>query len=120
MRNSDWQVPIFDSHADQMRKRGFWTHDEFMPGCYSTELGQTITFSGLVAAHRMYCRGWVNGKKDYITFCTLGTDRREFHELIFPCGVPLSRFDMVEGVGEIDIRDNNRTIRVTKWTCKRL
>ena len=120
LRNANWQVPIFDSHADQLRARGFWTHDEFMPGCYSTELGKTITFSGLVAAHRMYCRGYAKGKKDYITFCTLGTDRREFHELIFPCGVPLGRFDMVEGMGEIDIRDNNRTIRVTKWSCKRL
>jgi DNA polymerase III alpha subunit len=120
LRNDNWQVPIFDSHADQMRKRGFWTHDEFMPGCYYTDLGNTVTFCGLVATHRMFCRGVNKGKKDYVTFCTLGTDRREFHELIFPCGVPLGKYDLVEGVGELDIRDNNQTIRVHNWSCRTL
>jgi hypothetical protein len=120
LRNDNWQVPIFDSHADQIRKRGFWTHDDFMPGCYYTDVGHTVTFCGLVATHRMFCRGVDKGKKDYVTFCTLGTDRREFHELIFPCGVPLGQYDMVEGIGELDIRDNNQTVRVIKWTCRSL
>jgi error-prone DNA polymerase len=118
--NDDWQVPIFDSHEDQLRRRGFWTHDEFMPGCYYTELGNMATFRGLVATHRMYCRGWHKGKKEFVTFCTLGTDSRQYHELIFPCGVPLGKFDIVEGSGIVEIHDNNLTVKVTKWNCTSL
>lgn len=118
--NDDWRLPIFDSHADQLRRRGFWTHSDFMPGCYSTELGRDIAFCGLIAAHRMYCRGFHKGRKEFVTFCTVGTGPREFHELVLPKGVPLNRFDVIEGMGEIDIYQNNRTIRVTSWNCRRL
>lgn len=120
LRNAEWQIPIFDSHADQIRTRGFWTHDEFLPGCYYTEMGNIATFRGLIATHRMYCRGYHKGKKEFITFCTLGTDRRQFQELVFPCGAPLGKWDVVEGVGTVEIRDNNRTISVTKWTGQSL
>lgn len=118
--DGEWTVPWFYSHREQLQRLGFWTHDEFVPGCYYTELGNVVAFSGMIAAHRQYCNGIVKGKRQYTTFATIGTDSRDFHELIIPGGQKLGAYDIIEGTGVIEFYQGVKSIKVTKWQLSRL
>lgn len=118
--DKEWQVPWFDSHSDQMSRLKFWTHKDFVPGCYYTEFGDIATFCGMIAAHRIYCRGWHKGKRDYVTFVTIGTSSKQFHELVLPGLHPLDGIDLIEGSGTVEIYQNNLTIQARSFTKRKL
>lgn len=116
----EWRVPLFDSHGDQLRLYKFWTHKDFVPGCYYTEFGNIATFCGMIAAHRVYCNGWYRGKKQYTTFVSIGTDSRQFHELILPGAHRLSQYDLIEGSGTVEIYQNNKNIKATNFKMSKV
>jgi error-prone DNA polymerase len=109
--NENWRVPLFDTHADQMKQLGFWTHDEFMPGCYYTEFGDTATFSGLIATHRCYNRG----DKDWITFVSLGCNTGELIDVVLPGAVSCKKYAVIEGMGKVEFRNGVKNIMATQF-----
>jgi len=109
--NEGWHVPMFDSHADQVRKMGFWTHREFMPGCYYTEFGNIATFCGMIAAHRCYNKG----DRRYVTFVSLGCGTGELIDVILPGAIPCKNYDVIEGHGTVEFRNGVKNITVTRF-----
>mgnify|MGYP000042888626 CR=1 FL=1 len=100
--NDNWQVPLFDSHWDQLASRGFWTHDTWIPGTWFQQMGNLATFSGIIATHRQYHKG----KGEYVTFVTLGTGVGEFLEVVLPGAVKLKGVSFVEGAGAVTVKNN--------------
>jgi len=109
--NDDWKLPLFDTHADQLNKMGFWTHDDFMPGCYYTEFGDTVTFCGLIATYRCYHKG--DGQ--YVTFASLGCGDNELRDVILPGAIPCKKYQVIEGQGRIEFRNGVKSIHITKF-----
>jgi error-prone DNA polymerase len=109
--NNGWRLPLFDTHADQVQKMGFWTHEDFMPGCYYTEFGNVATFCGLIAAHRCYHKG----EKKYITFASLGCGEADLIDVILPGAIPCSNYHVIEGIGQVEFRNGVKSIQVTKF-----
>jgi hypothetical protein len=109
--NQGWRVPLFDSHADQLRKMGFWTHEEFMPGCYYTEFGNMVTFAGMIGAHRCYHQG----DKKYVTFVSLGCDTGELIDVVLPGAIPCGKYDVIEGQGTVEFRNGIKNINVKQF-----
>lgn len=93
--NPNWQIPLCESHVDQMQHQGFWTHESFMPGCYFQQMGTLVNLRGLIACHRHYHQG--NGS--YVTFVTVGTAPGEFVDVVLPQLVNLKHVIMLETQG---------------------
>lgn len=111
--NLNWQVPLFESHCDQMLSQGFWTHDTFMPGCYYQQMGDRASFCGLVATHRQYHKG----KGEYVTFATLGTGRGEFVEVVLTGAASLKHVAVVEGQGRVNVQGNTWSVDAARYKC---
>lgn len=104
--NENWQVPLFDSHWDQLAHMGFWTHKSWIPGTYYQQMGTTAAFCGIIAAHRIYhC-----GQGEFVTFATLGTGVGEFLEVVLPGVINVKNTTFVEGMGEVEVKNNNTVI----------
>ena len=114
--NEGWRVPLFDTHSDQVRKMGFWTHEEFMPGCYYTEFGDIATFRGLIATHRCYHQG----DRQYVTFVSLGCGTPELIDVVLPGAVACNKYATIEGVGTVEFRNGVKNITVKKFTAERI
>lgn len=114
--NEGWRVPLFDTHTDQIRKMGFWTHEEFMPGCYYTEFGDIATFKGLIATHRCYHQG----DKQWMTFVSLGCGEAELIDVVLPGAVSCNRYAVIEGTGTVEFRNGVKNITVKKFTAERI
>lgn len=112
--NEGWRVPLFDSHFDQFKKMGFWTHDEFMPGCYYTEFGNIASFCGLIAAHRCYNKG----DKQYVTFASIGCDSGELVDVVLPGLIPCGKYSVIEGNGTVEYRNGIKNIIVNKFSAR--
>lgn len=112
--NKNWRVPLFDSHMDQIRRTGFWTHDDFMPGCYYTEFGNTVQFCGVIATHRVYrCN-----TRDFITFVSIGCDNSGLREIQLTGSHKLGDKALIEGNGIVELYQGVKTIRVLNHTAK--
>ena len=109
--NENWQVPLFETHWDQLSQLGFWTHDTFVPGCYYQQMGNIATFNGIVATHRAYHKGL----GEFVTFATLGTAPGQYVEVVLPGLAGLKTASFVEGIGEVEIKDNNSVVHVRRW-----
>jgi DNA polymerase III alpha subunit len=112
MYNDDWQVPLFESHVNQAQSWGFWTHDDFMPGCYYQQMGDQATFCGVVAAHRMYHQG--DGA--YVTFVTLGVGRGQLLDVVIPHAVHMKSVGVIEGSGRVIQKPNHFHVHVNSHT----
>lgn len=109
--NPNWQIPLFESHWDQLNKLGFWTHDSWIPGTYYQQMGTTSGFCGIVATSRLYnCGGG-----DMITFATLGVGHDKFIEVVLPGSFGIRNCAFVEGVGDVETRNNNQVVYATKF-----
>jgi hypothetical protein len=109
--NQDWQVPMFDSHMDQLKKIGFWTHQEFMPGCSYTEFGDIASFTGLIATHRIY-KCDVN---EYLTFATIGCDNTQLIDIVIAGKIPCGKYSLIEGSGTVTFKNGVKSIAVNKF-----
>jgi hypothetical protein len=114
--NHGWKVPMFDSHVDQIRKMGFWTHGEFFPGCYHTEFGNIVTFRGLIAAHRVYNQG--SGR--FVTFVSLGCEPGQLVDVVLSGAIPCGNFSIIEGHGILDFRNGVKHITVEKFQVEKI
>jgi hypothetical protein len=114
--NEGWRVPLFDSHADQVRKMGFWTHEEFMPGCYYTEFGNIAAFRGMIAAHRCYNQG----EKHHVTFASIGCGTIELIDIILQGAIPCGKYDLLEGMGTVEFRNGVKSIMVNKFEAQQV
>jgi error-prone DNA polymerase len=112
--NDGWRVPLFDNHCDQVSKMGFWTHDDFMPGCYYTEFGNIASFCGLIAAHRCYNKG----NKQYVTFVSLGCNSGDLIDIVLPGLIPCGKYAVIEGHGTVEFRNGIKNINVTKFSAR--
>jgi DNA polymerase III alpha subunit len=109
--NDDWQVPLFESHWDQLAARGFWTHNTWIPGTWFQQMGNLASFCGVIATHRQYHKG----SGEYVTFATVGTGTGEFLEVILPHAVKLKGAAFVEGMGKVDLRNNCMSVTVNRF-----
>ncbi len=109
--NDDWQVPLFESHWDQLAARGFWTHADWIPGTWFQQMGNLVTFCGLIATHRQYHKG----AGEYVTFATVGTGSSEFLEVILPGAVRLKGAAFVEGMGTMEVKNNCMSVTVNRF-----
>jgi error-prone DNA polymerase len=112
--NKNWRVPLFDTHFDQINKMGFWTFEDFMPGCYYTEFGNIASFSGLIAAHRCYNKG----DKKYVTFVSLGCGTGELIDVVLQGPIPCGKYSIIEGHGVIEYKNGVKSILVDKFSAK--
>ena len=74
-------------------------------------MGNIATFSGIVATHRVYHKGG----GEFVTFATLGTAWGEYVEVIFPSIAGLKHAAFVEGIGTVEVKDNNSVVTVNRW-----
>jgi error-prone DNA polymerase len=111
MYNEDWQVPLFESHEEQLRSLGFWTHDDFMPGCYYQQMGDQVTFCGVIAAHRHYHQG--DGA--YVTFVTVGVGKGQLLDVVIPSSVNLKSVHMLEGSGRVIQKTHHFHVHVNAY-----
>lgn len=111
LSNPNWQVPLFETHVDQVQAQGFWTHDSFMPGCYYQQMGTRATFCGVVACARQY-RG---DSGAWVTFVTLGTGRGELLDVVLPAAVNVSHVGVIEGSGEVVQKQNHFHVNVQTY-----
>lgn len=109
--NDNWQVPLFESHWDQLAARGFWTHATWIPGTWFQQMGNLTTFCGLIATHRQYHKGG----GEYVTFVTVGTAPGEFVEVCLPGAVKLKGVTFVEGMGVAEVRNNCMSVTVNRF-----
>jgi error-prone DNA polymerase len=110
--NPDWQVPLFDSHWDQLRSMGFWTHATWLPGCHYQQMGNLASFCGLIATHRIYHKG----NHEFVTFVTLGTAQGEFLEVALPGLNNLKNHAIIEGMGQVEVKNHCTTIHATQFS----
>lgn len=109
--NEGWRVPLFDSHMDQLRKLGFWTHPDFMPQCYYTEFGNIATFCGLIATHRIYkC-----DSTEFLTFVTIGCDNGELADIVLPGAIGCGKYFLIEGAGTVAFKNGVKHIMVNEF-----
>lgn len=94
----------------QFRKRGYWISNRFMPGMFMEIVDNSVKFRGLIAT----CRYHKAGSKD-ITFVTIGTNKGLF-DLILDGMPPIDKYDVVEGVGQI----NQNAILVQHFNCSKI
>jgi DNA polymerase-3 subunit alpha len=109
--NDNWQVPLFDSHWDQLAARGFWTHASWIPGTWFQQMGNLVTFCGLIATHRQYHKGG----GEYVTFATVCTGAGEFVEVILPGAIKMKGVAFVEGMGKADVKNNCMSVTVNRF-----
>lgn len=109
--NDNWQVPLFDSHWDQLAARGFWTHHSWIPGTWFQQMGNLVSFCGLIATHRQYHKGG----GEYVTFATVGTDPGSYVDVCLPGSVNLKGAAFVEGMGVVDVRNNCMSVTVNRF-----
>lgn len=109
--NDNWQVPLFDSHWDQLAARGFWTHASWIPGTWFQQMGNLVSFCGLIATHRQYHKGG----GEYVTFATVGTDPGSYVDVCLPGAVNLKGAAFVEGMGVVDVRNNCMSVTVNRF-----
>mgnify|MGYP001809928966 CR=1 FL=1 len=109
--NHNWQVPLFDSHWDQLAARGFWTHASWIPGTWFQQMGNLVSFCGLIATHRQYHKGG----GEYVTFATVGTDPGSYVDVCLPGAVNLKGAAFVEGMGVVDVRNNCMSVTVNRF-----
>lgn len=109
--NKDWQVPLFESHWDQLATLGFWTHQQWIAGTWFQQMGNIASFCGLIATHRIYHKG----QGEHVTFATLGVSPNQFIEVVLPGAVKLKSMAFVEGMGQVDVKNNNVSIRVNNF-----
>ena len=109
--NDNWQVPLFDSHWDQLAAKGFWTHANWIPGTWFQQMGNLASFCGLIATHRQYHKG----KGEYVTFATVGTGQGQFLEVILPGAIKLKGAAFVEGTGRVDVKNNCMSVSVNRF-----
>ena len=110
--NRDWTVPLFDSHWDQLTTLGFWSHPGWIAGTWFQQMGDTATFCGLIATHRIYHKG--NG--EHVTFATVGTGPGEFLEVVLPGAVRLRHAAFVEGSGSVECKRNNLVLHARQFS----
>jgi DNA polymerase III alpha subunit len=104
--NDHWQVPLFESHWDQLISQGFWTHEEWIPGTWFQQMGNTASFCGIVATYRQYHKG----QGEYVTFATLGTGPNQFVEVVIPGAARLKNSAFVQGTGIVNVKQNGLTV----------
>jgi len=109
--NDNWQVPLFDSHWDQLAARGFWTHADWIPGTWFQQMGNLASFCGIIATYRQYHKG----AGEYVTFATVGTASGEYLEVCLPGAIKLKGVTFVEGMGVVDSRNNNLSVTVNRF-----
>jgi len=109
--NPGWRQPLFQTPQDQLQTQGFWCDGDFLPGCYYTEIGNIVTFRGLIATHRVYNQG----DKRFITFATLGCGPREIIDVILPGRVSCRDSAAIEGTAEIYYHNGEKNISVNKF-----
>jgi DNA polymerase III alpha subunit len=106
-----WRQPLFETAQDQLERQGFWCQDEFMPGCYYTEIGNIATFRGLIATHRIYN----SGSGDYLTFATLGCSPDQVIDVQLPGVVKCKNWAAIEGQATIEWRAGVKSTWVNKF-----
>lgn len=109
--NADWTVPLFDSHWDQLAGFGFWTHPEWVPGTWYQEMGNLVSFSGIIAAHRIYHKGG----GEHVTFATVGVGPGQLLDVSLPGAVRLKRAAFLEGTGSSTTHNGCTTVTVNRY-----
>lgn len=89
------QMKLVINDKEDFKKHGYWTSGKFMDGMYYQEDGDMVKFRGLIAINRKYS----DGKKEGVTFITIGYDFGKYLDLAIPGNVGVGRNTVVEGNG---------------------
>jgi DNA polymerase III alpha subunit len=100
----------------EFRQYGYWTSEEFLPGCGVFQDPQTrldgrkgFFFRGLIASCRAITRDW-----GACTLICLGVDNRKYIDLVIPGNhrTDLFRWAILEGVGLLTKQDTYEVVKI--------
>ena len=109
--NDNWQVPVCEDHWDQLTTHGFWTHADWIPGTWFQQMGNLVTFSGIIAAHRQYHKG----AGEHVTFVTVAVAPGSYVDLVLPGAVKLKDVSFVEGQGIMHTKQHTDQVHVNSF-----
>ena len=100
----------------ELKKYGMWSNNEFFPECGRSDDEEKCSFIGLIGTHRM-----IKGKDGKaVTFATVGTSRGNFLDVVIDGAVELKNYHLIEGLGELYLKNGSESAKLTSYKLRRL